>query len=190
VPGVTVESNDLKSKKATLFDFVEENSKLITSMAAFAALTAFLLTQVKDDEFRILPGFTLLAALLLMCELFMRSMRTPERHWRLELFELSLAILLAGVGWFWLKTFPSVWGMFVYAIVVLAFVLGIPTLLTLLFRLTVKVIVRAQSKEIAPERLLPLERIAFGFFLFLTGVAIFWARYKWAGHQFKIHIPF
>lgn len=183
-------AND-KSPRATLADFVKDNSALISGVAAFAGLTAFFSAQIKDVELQAtLPGVTLLGAFLLAFELFMRF-PAPPRHWRLAVFELVLMALLANVGWYWFKAFPAVWVPPLGAIVNLVVVLALPLLLTyLLGKAVTFVTVRLLRKKIEDATVIKIQQGAFVFFLIASFAGYFWAAHKLIPRPIKIHLPF
>jgi hypothetical protein len=176
--------------KATLADFVKDNSTLITGVAAFAALTAFFSTQLKDAAIQaILPGVTLLGAFLLAYELWMRA-PAPPRHWRLAVFELVIMAILANVGWYWVKMFPSLWGVPLIAAIYAVLLLGPAILLTLLISKIAKLVsARVFHKQIAAITMLRLQRSVFLFFLVADTVGYFWVGHKLIPNPITIHTP-
>lgn len=96
-----------KKLPPTLSEFIETNSKLVTSLAAFVALTIFALQQGGDDAEFVAAG-ALLGAVLLAYELF-RNVPPRPRQWRLSLFEPIFLILMFGLGQFWLSRFKDIW---------------------------------------------------------------------------------
>src|SRR5258705_507978 len=94
--------------KATLADFIDQNSKLVTSVAAFVALTAFSL-QIENPEIKLyFSALTFLAAGLLALELWAKLPSLPY-HWRLTAFSHVLTILVFAMGYYWFTKFPAVW---------------------------------------------------------------------------------
>jgi hypothetical protein len=173
-----------KPAKATLFDFVEENSKLITAIAAFVALTVFC-SQLKDADMQSsLPGVTILGALLLTFELFTRQ-PAPPRHWRLAVFEMVLLTLLAFMGWYWIKTFPVFWVPLANALIIGIVLLGFGVLVTLLFTKVLTLIAaKVFHKHIAEGRLIRVQQVVF----LLATFGLVWASRK--GGTVRIHLHF
>ncbi len=112
---------DSPKHKATLGQFIDDHSKLITSIAAFVALTAFAL-QLGDKDFRLeLSSLAFLGALLLAFELLMKLPPSP-RHWRLEAFAFVLGCLVMIMGAYWFSQFPEWWvPLLAYAVELVAF---------------------------------------------------------------------
>ena len=177
--------------KATLFDFVKDNSTLITGVAAFAALTAFFTTQLKDAEIQAtLPGVTLLGAFLLGFELLTRT-PAPPRHWRLAVFELVLMVMLANLAWYWFKAFHSIWVPLLGFLANLVLLFALPTLLTYPCGKAVKfVAVHALHKQIADVTLIPIQRVIFVLLVIGDTVLYFWAAHKLIPHPITIRTPF
>jgi len=178
-----------KQSRATLSDFVKDNSTLITGVAAFAALTAFFSNQVKDVAIQaILPGFTLLGSFVMAFELFMRT-PPPPRHWRLEVFEYVLVWLVFCVGWYWVETFPSLWVPFVAAIVNLVLVLTPSILLTWLFGIVVRHASRRVHKHLTEETVIRSQRVAFFLLLVFNGALYLWVGHKLLPHPVTLKLP-
>ncbi len=88
-------------EKATLSQFIDGNYNLITSMAAFIALTAFS-SHLNDSEIKTwVAGLALLAAALLAMELFFKLRFDGTQHWRLEAFRFILLVLIFCIGRYW-----------------------------------------------------------------------------------------
>lgn len=171
-----------RPSKATLSAFIRENTTLVTALAAFVALTAFF-TQLKDPEIQAtLPGATLIGAVLIAFELFMNA-PPPPRHWRLATFEVVLFALLASVGWYWLRTFSTLWAPLVTMFVVGGIFLGLSVALTFLTTKFVNGAAHLLRKDISHRQLMTLSRGLFLTFLF----AIIFALTR--GLTFRIHIP-
>ena len=174
-----------------LSQFVRDNSTLITGVAAFAALTAFFATQLKDVELQaILPGLTLLGAFLLAFELLTLT-PAPPRHWRLAVFEMVLMMLVVYVGWYWLKTFAVMWVPLVGAVVNMFLLFAIPVVLTYVLGKTLTfVTVHVRHKQIADVTLIRTQRTAFFLFLVADAAVYFWAVHKLIPRPIAIHAPF
>jgi hypothetical protein len=98
-----------QSVKATLRDFIDTQSKLVTSIAAFIALTVF--GGQLDDGSGIkifISALTLSAAILLTWELLI-NLPEPPREWRVELFSHILSLLTIFMVWLWFSKFPAAW---------------------------------------------------------------------------------
>ncbi len=111
-------------QKMSLFEFIEENQRLLTAIAVFIALTAFLVQATATDDAlsKSIPGIPLLAALLLTLELFLRIPTEAQMTFRLWFFHLVVLALGISLGWLWVKRFPTaVGGVLVLAIIVLFF---------------------------------------------------------------------
>jgi hypothetical protein len=181
---------DAQRSKASLSDFVKNNSTLITGVAAFAALTAFFSNQLKDTELQAtLPAVTLLGAFLLAFEL-VTCTPAPPHSWRLAVFQMVLAMLVFYVGWYWLKAFPVFWVPLVGAILNLVLVLTLPILLTHLSgKIATRVAKRILSKEIEDVTLIRIQQVLFVFLLLANVVGYFWAAHKLIPHEIKVKVP-
>lgn len=175
--------------KFTLSQFIEDNSKLITSVAAFVALTAFS-SQLDNGDIKILfPALTFLAAALLSFEL-LRKLPAPPRHWRLEAFSLILANLVLLMGWYWLSKFPVVWVPTLGYLVEIVLFIGLAVLLTRFFSKVTKVIAaKLFKREIRTDAMLRVPQFWFVFCMVLALMGLLWASRKLANRPIKIHIP-
>jgi hypothetical protein len=139
-------------KKPRLSDFIKDNSTLVTSFAAFVALTAFSF-QLDDPETKLaLSATALFGALLLGIELFSRL---PPRsyHWRLQVFVFVLSCLFIEIGSYWLSHFRAIW---------------ISLSVTLALRKAVRfVAIHAFKRSLDAERFERGSQIAFIFFMVL-----------------------
>jgi hypothetical protein len=175
--------------RATLHQFVEDNSKLITSTAAFVALTAFS-AQVDDTGIKIALGCaTFLGAFLLSFELMMR-VPPPPRQWRLEAFQLILMTLPAFMGWYWFTKFQEFWVPLVFSVVEGILVLLICVLATYVFTKCVQVSARLLRRKMEPSVLRRVSQIGFVLSTILFFVAWIWIMHRFGGRQFKLHVPF
>lgn len=104
-----MESTDAnKREPAKLKDFIEDHSKLITTLAAFIALTGFS-TQFDNDTMKgVVPALTLLAATLVAWELWNLLPERP-REWRLEIFSFVWAYLVMSMVLYWFWKFRGIW---------------------------------------------------------------------------------
>lgn len=176
-------------QKASLADFIKDNSTLITSLAAFVALTAFSLQLEKEHAHLGLPAAALLGAVLISIELFWRVPHGP-REWRLVLFEIVLLCLPVAMGQCWFSNYPELW--------MPALIGLIQTVLFVVVAALATYAVRSAAKELAPlffkgpiggERLQKASSVAFLFFLFLTLGGWVWVLHKLQGRQIQIKLP-
>jgi len=178
-----------RPKNATLADFIKDNYTLITSLAAFVALTAFSF-QLDNPEAKLgLSAAALFGALLLGIELFFRLPPRPH-HWRLVLFDLVLLALFGELGRYWFLHFTVVW---VPAVVAFSPVLTLVFLsagITLLLRAVVKfVATRIFKRSLDAERFERGSQFAFLFIMALLLATVIWGLHRIDGHQFHIKLP-
>jgi hypothetical protein len=175
--------------KVGLAQFVEDNSKLITSIAVFIALTAFG-TQLKDVEIQsTLPGVTLIAACLLTYELLARAF-ILRSHWRLEFFQIVLMMLLVDVGLYWFKTFTSLWVPLLNVAILSVGFFGPTIILFMLVTRLVKVVaIRLLHRHVTDEMIaLRLPPAAFFFSSVVVVLGWIWVLRKHG--PITIHVPF
>jgi hypothetical protein len=175
--------------KATLAAFIKENSTLVTSFAAFVALTAFSLQLDVSDTKIFLPALTFVGALLLGFELMMQ-IPPPPHQWRLALFDRIFTPLLLFMAWYWVEKFPTVWGTFLWSVICVVLVTVVPALLAHLVTKAVEFIAACLHRNIQPKT---MNRIGLFVFLTLEFVLVagtIWIFRRLAGHQFKIQLPF
>ena len=186
---ITPATAESPQPKATLYQFIEDNSKLITSTAAFVALTAFS-AQVDDTGIKIALGCTtFLGAFLLSFELMMR-VPLPPRQWRLEAFQLILMTLPVFIGWYWLTKFQEFWVPLAASIVEMILVLLICVLATYVFTKCVQVVARSFRREMEPAVLRRVSQVGFVLSMILFVVAWIWVMHRFGGRQIKLHVPF
>jgi hypothetical protein len=177
------QSNDESEKtpeKATLSQFIDENYKLITSMAAFIALTAFS-SQVNDSETKTyVAGLALLAAALLAMELFFKLPFGPQ-HWRLKAFEFILVFLIFSIGNYWFLQFPGIWGPTLSIILVVVIFAGPPSVLAYIVEKVLKA-----ATQMKPEA---RTRVSGYVFLFSFALLYLLVMMKLGGHHISIHLP-
>lgn len=173
----------------TLGQFVEDNSKLITSVAAFVALTAFS-SQLDNGDIRLLfPALTFLAAALLGFELLEKLPDRP-RHWRLEAFSLVLLLLVVSMGWYWFSKFPALWVPTLFYLIQTVALLGLTALLSYLLTKAIKFVsTKLFRREIQANAMLRVSRIVFVCCAVLVVAGLFWTSRKLAAHPITIHIP-
>ena len=156
---------------ATLTTFIEERSKLITSIAAFIALTVFS-SQINDSEIRLYcSGLAFLAAVTLTLELLF-SFPPKPRHWRLELFSLIIGSLVGLMGWYWFKQFTVLWIPLAEMFVVASVFFGIAALVAYPAMKLVKFIAarifHAELQDSTKLRQLTLKQVVFAVCLLLV----------------------
>jgi hypothetical protein len=184
------ESNPPDSRpKGTLARFIDDNSKLVTSLAAFIALTAFSSQLDNSDLKSLFAALTFLAATLLALELESVLPDRP-RHWRLEAFSLVLFMLVTSMVWYWFKKFPALWVPTLLYVIQTVVLLGLAALLTYLLTEAIKfVTTKLFKREIPANVMLRVSRIVLVFCAALVVVGFFWTSGKLAAHPIKIHIP-
>jgi hypothetical protein len=176
--------------KATLARFIDDYSKLVTSIAAFVALTAFASQLDNYDAKLYLSGLCLLAAVLLGIELY-RQLPPEPHHWLLKAFSLNLTLLVFGMGWYWVSRFTVVWGPIIFAVIYVFVFAGLPYLFAhFVTKLIVLVAARLFHCQIRAEMKTRIEQV--GFFGLIGSLLLcgFWVLYKFCGHPIRIHLPF
>jgi hypothetical protein len=173
-------------KKPTLSDFIKDNSTLVTSFAAFVALTVFSF-QLDNPETKIgLSATALFGALLLGIELFSRLPPRPY-HWRLQVFVIVLLCLFVEMGSYWLSHFRAIWVTVLIASTPMVLVVFISALVTLALRKAVQfVAARGFKRSLDAERFERGSQIAFIFFMVLLIAIGMWGLHRMNGHQFQI----
>jgi hypothetical protein len=179
--------------KATLAQFIEANSKLVTSIAAFVALTAFS-SQIDNADIKLhFSALSFSAAGLLTLEL-LAKFPPPPRHWRLEAFSFVLTILVAAMGYYWFVKFPAVWVPQVATVlyVVVAFVvLLVPA--SGLTHISTKginfIIARIWKREPQQPFIRRIRMVVFLTWTALVFAGLVWVSKKLAAHPIRVHIP-
>ncbi|HVS86760.1 MAG TPA: hypothetical protein VHF01_00915 [Candidatus Acidoferrum sp.] len=175
--------------KATLGQFIEDNSKLVTSIAAFIALTAFSSQLENNDLKPLFPALTFLAAALLSLEL-LTKLPAPPHHWRLEAFSRVFALLVMLMGWYWFLTFPGLWIPLLLNFVQIVLLFALAGLLTYLFTKAIKLVTAKLFKpEIGADVMRRVSQMAFLLCTALVFVGLLWISRKLANHPIRIHIP-
>jgi hypothetical protein len=175
--------------KATLEGFIEAHSKLVTSIAAFIAITAFS-SQIDDTYIRLwVSGLAFLIAVLLGIELLM--LMPPQPHqWRLVLFVLALAEIVFAMAWYWFSKFPTIWAPFVWVVLQVVIFFGLVILLTQAVTKLIKLVaIYVFKKELSDKDMLKVLKIVAVSSMILVTVGAYWTLYKLAGHTFSITIP-
>lgn len=190
-PAVAKKSpEEIGHPKATLAQFIEDNSKLVTSMAAFVVLTAFSSQLDNNDAKLYLSGLCFLAAVLLGIELF-RQLPPEPHHWLLKAFSLNLTVLVFGMGWYWVSRFTVVWAPIIFFVVEIVVFVVLPLVFVhFVTKLIVLVAARFFHRQVRDEMKTRIEQV--GFFglvgsLFLCGL---WVFYRLGGHRITIRLPF
>jgi hypothetical protein len=189
LPSTESNSPEVVSRKATLGEFIDVNSKLVTSIAAFAALTAFSSQMDNGDIKFIFPGLTFLAAVLLTIEL---STLMPPRplHWRLELFSQILGLMTLLMGAYWFSKFPALWGSVVVFAISMVIFLGIPAVLAHFLTKLIKIVAaKLFNREIGANAILRTGQIIFITCALCGLLGLSWNSKRLARHPVKIHIP-
>jgi hypothetical protein len=154
-------------RKVTLADFIKDNSTLVTSFAAFVALTAFSFQLDKPEAKLGLSAAALFGALILGIELLSRLPPRPH-HWRLQIFALVLLCLFVEMGWYWLSRFRAIWVTSLVAATPMVLVVLISALVTLTLRKAVQFIAaRLFKRSLDAQRFERGSQIAFIFFMVL-----------------------
>jgi hypothetical protein len=112
----------------SLSDFIGDNDKLLSALAAFVALIAF--TQGFRPEFVAgFLSFVLIAGIVLIgIEIWRRLPDDRLMSWRLFLFRYVLYWSLAGVIFYWLLNYRVFWDVFLYwPVMILVLVFEIST---------------------------------------------------------------
>jgi hypothetical protein len=171
-----------RQTRMSLFTFIEINQRLLTAIAVFVALTAFLIQATAGDDLlsKFIPGIPLFGALLLILELFLQiPVDGAQKSWRLLAFELVVMSLGAALGWMWFERFPTARAavlLLIFIVLFLLVVVGLTYLLSLLFGSLLKRVThrKLRTKEV--------QGVYFGS-LFLSAVLIFgglhWATRQW-----------
>jgi hypothetical protein len=98
----------------TLFEFVEQNQKLITVLGVFTALTVFA-NNIPFADFSSLLSFLFLTiALIVWIELFMRAKVANNANWRLKVFENILSLSVFALIGYWLVGYVDTWRSFTF----------------------------------------------------------------------------
>lgn len=106
--------NDKEDKKApTLFDFIEENQRLVTVLGVFTALTVFAGSLPLKSVGYVLSFMFMSLTVLLWLELWERF-PSKSGSWRLTLFETILPLTVLVVIGYWLLEFRKLWHEFLF----------------------------------------------------------------------------
>jgi len=175
--------------KATLNDFIEAHSKLVTSIAAFIALSAFS-AQIDIEGTKLyFSALTFLVAVLLVFELLSQFPPAP-RHWRLELFLYLLIFLMLMMGQYWVLKFPSVWVPLAGAGLNIVIFLIFPDLLTNpIKKAIVFTTMRVFKRELKAKTQDHVSLIVFVILSLMVFGAWTWIMYKYGGRSITIHVP-
>jgi Ca2+/Na+ antiporter len=175
--------------KATLSEFIDNNYKLVTSLAAFIAVTAFS-SQLPANDIKLdMAGFAFLGAFLLAFEL-LRKLPASPRQWRLDAFAYVLVILLFTMGQYWVTQFQTIWAPLLSVTVVLVLFLVLTALPAHLLTKPTKFIAKRFFHRDVPTNV--ENRLSqYGFFFFVGMLFVAWLLIEWkfAGRQLSIHFP-
>ena len=187
-PAVQPTESNGSNAKATLAKFIEDNSKLVTSLAAFVALTAFS-SQLDSDLKPVFAALSFLGATLIGLELESALPDRP-RHWRLEVFSLVLFVLVASMGWYWFHKFAAFWEPTLIFVIQTVVLLGLAALLAYLLTEAIKFIwTKLFKRQIQPKVMLRVSRLVLVCCAVLVVAGLFWTSKKLAAHPITIHIP-
>jgi hypothetical protein len=179
-------------QKTTLTEFIEVNSKLITSLAAFIALTAFALQLDKAQGavgLSDVSAAALFAAFLISFELFW-NLRVRTQHWRLALFQIALLCLFVSIGRYWFSHYKEVWIGVLLSAIPIVLLLAISVALSIVARkVVVSVATRVLKRDMEPKRMERVSEIIFIAFLVLSLVGWGWLGTKVRAHTIQIKVP-
>jgi hypothetical protein len=179
--------------KATLSEFIDDHSKLVTSLAAFVALTAFSLQLEIADVKPFLPALAFVGAVALALELW-AQIPPPPHHWRLALFAFVVPLLPAMMAFYWFEKFHDAWLPLLPFFVGFIVQVGFSSLITHLFtNMVTFVATRWFHRDIQPRTMLRVEQFGFLFSMILFAVGMFWLSLILLHHPiktpFKTHVP-
>jgi hypothetical protein len=176
------------TNKTSLAEFIRENSTLVTSLAAFVALTAFALQLEKTGSNFGLSAAALFGALLISLELFFKAPHRP-REWRLACFELVLLALLQALGYYWFSTYRGLWVSVLLGAIPPVLAILIAVVLTYAFRWFATVVAHRFKRDISPHKLQKYSSIAFVVFMFLPISVFLWWIHRHNGVRISFHWP-
>jgi hypothetical protein len=177
------------SLKPTLGDFIEAHSKLVTSIAAFIALTAFSSQIDNNSGIKLFfPALTLLAAIMLILEL---HSKLPDRpHWRLDVFSNVLTLLTFAIAWYWVSRFPVLWVPIAGSVLQMCVFFGGALLLThLLTKVVTAISAKLFKRSMNPTVMLRISQTGFVLFMFVLVAGLIWTGHKLSSHPITVHIP-
>lgn len=176
-------------RKPTLGQFIDDNYKLVTSLAAFIAVTAFS-SQLPANDIKVeMAGFAFLGAFLLAFEL-LRKLPASPRQWRLDAFAYVLVILLFTMGEYWVAQFQTIWAPLLSVSIVLFMFLLLTVLPATLLGKAVEFIAKQLfRREIPAEVVNRISQFGFLFFVGLLFVGWLLVSWKFGGRQISIHFP-
>lgn len=184
----TTSTSSQGHEEATLSKFIDENSKLVTSIAAFVALTAFS-SQLGNNELRFFfAAVSFLIAILLSLELYSQIPSLPH-HWRLKAFWEVFPLLVVFMGFYWVSTFPQVWVPIIGMLLQMIILLGPPTLITHLVAKAIPVVaLRLFKRQIHKDVMMRVSQIVFILLACLMLVGLLWVSRRVAAHPIKLNI--
>jgi len=174
--------DEIVRPKTALAQFIEDNSKLVTSIAAFVALTA-LSSQLENDDAKLyISGLSLLAAMLLAIELLRQLPPEPHRGLLIP-FSLLLAALVFAMGEYWVSRFKAVWVPIV-TFVVLGFVFVVLPVLFIGFitKVIVLVSVHLFHRQMHAKLKTRIEQFGLLGFVGILFLCWLWVSYRFGGH--------
>jgi hypothetical protein len=176
--------------QATLADFIKDNSTLVTSFAAFVALTAFSSQLTADPEAQVsVSAFAMFAALIIGIELFYRIPFVPH-HWRLGLFRYVLLGLLFAIGQYWFEHFKSVWVGTVLSFARVVVGLLILGLFAYLFGQGAKIFwAHILKREMSQELIQRISLIGLIASIVLMVSAWVWGLHRFGGRTYEVRTP-
>ena len=172
-------------RKATLGQFIENHSKLLTSIAAFIALTVFS-TQLDSELKLLISALSLLCAVILGLEL-MAQIPPDSLHWRLELFSKVLPPLIVLLAWYWFPKFQVLWVPLGFQLIQLLIIVGIAALFTRLVMMFAGRIARLAKRDLSAKTTLRISQGAFVLSACFLIAALFWLARRLAAHPVTIH---
>jgi hypothetical protein len=176
--------------RTNLGDFIEMHSKLVTSIAAFVALTAFSSQIDNNNDIKpFLTALPLLAAVILILELHSK-LPFDSSHWRLTLFSHVLTLLTFAIGWYWVSRFPVLWVPIVgYGLQMCIFLGGALLLTHLLTKAVTTISAPLFKRSIAPIAMLRISQTSLVLFAFVLLAVLVWTSHKLSSHPVTLHIP-
>jgi hypothetical protein len=102
-----------KKKKPTLFDFIEENQRLVTVLGVFTALTVFS-SNVPLKPFGYVLSFLFMSLTVLLWLELWQKFPSESGSWRLTVFENILPFTVLAVIAYWLIQFRKIWHEFLF----------------------------------------------------------------------------
>ncbi len=111
IENTIVEESDkleTKPKKNTLSDYIDDNSKLISVLGVFTALTVFTRNFTIEPIGYLLSFVFLTLSIIVWLELWTKFPKKPS-SWRLLVFENVLSFSVLGIILYWLLAYRDIW---------------------------------------------------------------------------------